>query len=92
MRAGAGSPQAERAAISKAVRYFEQRTFRATGIRDLPQSEFGASRIRGQMDCVDKSTNTHALLVYLAERKLLRFHKVGDRASRGFFSTGAIPI
>ncbi|WP_292600543.1 hypothetical protein [Mesorhizobium sp.] len=91
LRAGAGSPQAERAAISKAVRYFEQRILRATGIRDLPQSEFGASRIRGQMDCVDESTNTHALLVYLAERKLLRFHKVEDKASRGLFVDGRYP-
>lgn len=91
LRAGAGSPQAERSAISKAVRYFEQRIFRAIGIRDLPQSEFGASRIRGQMDCVDESTNTHALLVYLAERKLLRFHKVEDRASRGLFVDGRYP-
>lgn len=89
--AGAGSPQAERSAISKAVRYFELRIFRATGIRDLPQSEFGASRIRGQMDCVDESTNTHALLVYLAERKLLRFHKVENKASRGLFVDGRYP-
>ncbi|WP_246800657.1 hypothetical protein [Mesorhizobium amorphae] len=91
LRAGAGSAQAERSAISKAVRYFEQRILRATGVRDLPQSQFGASRIRGQMDCVDESTNTHALLVYLAERKLLRFHKVEDKASRGLFVDGRYP-
>jgi len=91
LRAGAGSAQAERSAISKAVRYFEQRILQATGVRDLPQSKFGASRIRGQMDCVDESTNTHALLVYLAERKLLRFHKVEDNASRGLFVDGRYP-
>ena len=91
LRAGAGSAQAERSAISKAVRYFEQRILQATGVRDLPQSKFGASRIRGQMDCVDESTNTHALLVYLAERKLLRFHKVENNASRGLFVDGRYP-
>jgi hypothetical protein len=91
MQAGAASPQAERAAISSAVQYFEQRSFQVIGVRDKPKAEFGASHIKGQMDCVDESTNTRALLLYLAERGLLKFHKVGRNVSRGMFLDGRYP-
>ena len=91
MRAGAGSPKAERAALKRAVQYFEQRSFQVIGVRDLPKADFGASHIKGQMDCVDESTNTRALLLYLAERGLLKFHKVGHNVSRGFFVDGRYP-
>jgi hypothetical protein len=91
MHAGAGSPKAERTAISRAVQYFEQRSFEIIGVRDKPKAEFGASHIRGQMDCVDESTNTRALLLYLAERGLLKFHKVGRNVSRGMFLDGRYP-
>ncbi|MCX7304748.1 MAG: hypothetical protein NTV73_10475 [Hyphomicrobiales bacterium] len=84
MSAGAGSPEAERAALSRAVRYYEERTFAATGFRDLPKTQIGKPE-RGQMDCIDESTNTRALLLYLAERGLLRHHKVEHNVSRGFF-------
>lgn len=91
MAAGASSPEAERAAISKAVQYFEERSFQATGVRDKPKAEFGAARIRGQMDCVDESTNTHTLLTYLAERGLLKHHRVGRNTSRGVLLDGRYP-
>ena len=90
MRAGAASPKAERAALSKAVSYFDRRANQATGFKDRPRTEFGKAE-RGQMDCVDESTNTRALLLYLAERGLLRFHKVGRNVSRGFFMDGRYP-
>ena len=91
MAAGKASPQAERAAVSRAVSYFEKRAQEVTGVRDQPRSEFGASRIRGQMDCVDESTNTDALLRYLQGKGLLRHHKVDARASRGFLLDGRYP-
>lgn len=84
MSAGAGSPEAERTALSRAVRYYEERTFAATGYRDLPKTQIGKPA-RGQMDCIDESTNTRALLLYLAERGLLKHHKVEHNVSRGFF-------
>ena len=43
------------------------------------------------MDCVDELTNTRALLLYLAEREMLKFHKVGRNVSRGFFVDGRYP-
>ena len=88
---GQKSSPEERSAIAQAVRYFEQRTLSATGIRDEPQSKFGASGVRGQMDCIDESTNTRTLLVYLADRKLLRHHTVAMNASRGFLVDGRYP-
>ncbi|MDQ2635101.1 MAG: hypothetical protein M3Y78_15390 [Pseudomonadota bacterium] len=90
MRAGAASPKAERAALSKAVSYFDRRANQATGFKDRPKTAFGKPE-RGQMDCVDESTNTRALLLYLAERGLLKFHKVGRNVSRGFFIDGRYP-
>ncbi len=84
MRAGAGSPKAERAALSRAVQYFEQRTRDATGFQDRPKTDIGKPE-RGQMDCIDESTNTRAFLLYLSGRGLLKFHKVGRNESRGFF-------
>ena len=90
MKAGAGSPKAERAALSKAVSYFDRRANQATGFQDRPKTELGKPE-RGQMDCVDESTNTRALLLYLAERGLLKFHKVQRNTSRGFFLDGRYP-
>jgi hypothetical protein len=88
LASGRGSAKAERKAISRAVRYFEDRAYSVIGIRDEPRSKFGASGIRGQMDCIDESTNTRALLLYLADRKLLAHHSVGRNSSRGLLIDG----
>ena len=80
LAAGKQSAQAERKAIARAVAYFEQRTFDVIGIRDEPRSKVGGSGVRGQMDCIDESTNTRSLLPYLADRKLLR-HQCGATAA-----------
>lgn len=90
MGAGAASPKAERAALARAVSYFDRRANQATGYKDRPRTEVGKPE-RGQMDCVDEATNTRALLLYLAERGLLKFHKVGRNVSRGFFLDGRYP-
>lgn len=87
----ATTPSAERAAISNAVRYFDRRGFQAIGVRDLPKGAFAGSRVRGQMDCVDESTNTRALLVYLVERGLLRHHALLRNDTRGMFIDGRYP-
>lgn len=90
MSAGQGSPKAERAALSRAVSYFDRRANQATGFKDRPRTQIGKPE-RGQMDCVDEATNTRALLLYLAERGLLKFHKVARNVSRGFFLDGRYP-
>ncbi|MEW9805278.1 hypothetical protein [Mesorhizobium marinum] len=91
MRAGARSPAAERAALKRAVQYFEERSAQVIGVRDNPKAAFGAARIKGQMDCIDESSNTTAFLHYLAGRGFLKFHKVGSKVSRGFFLDGRYP-
>lgn len=90
MRAGSASPKAERAALSRAVSYFDRRANQATGFKDMPKTQIGKPR-RGQMDCIDESTNTRALLLYLSERGMLKFHKVGRNVSRGYFLDGRYP-
>jgi hypothetical protein len=91
MAAGRTSPSAERAAISSAVRYFENRARQTTGVVDQRKSEFGAARVRGQMDCIDESTNTRTLLKHLEKRGLLKHHDVAMNASRGFLVDGRYP-
>jgi hypothetical protein len=87
---GAESPADERAAIARADQYFEERAYSVTGIRDRPRAEVTGQE-KGQMDCVDESTNTNTLLVYLAERGLLKYHKVARKETRGFFIDGRYP-
>ncbi|MER2634481.1 MAG: hypothetical protein ABTQ30_11550 [Rhizobiaceae bacterium] len=88
---GKASPAAERAAISDAVRYYEGRIQQVTGVRDEARGQFGGGRVRGQMDCIDESTNTRALLLYLQERRMLRHHTVRSNISRGFLLDGRYP-
>ena len=84
MAAGSGSARAERAALSRAVVYYEGRAGQATGFKDRAKTQVGKPE-RGQMDCVDEATNTRNLLLYLKERGLIRFHKVERNVSRGYF-------
>ena len=88
MRQGAATPEAERAAISRAVQHFETRAFQAIGIRDRAKSTLLDSGEKGQMDCIDESTNTRSLLLYLAHLGLLKHHQVGANVSRGFLLDG----
>jgi hypothetical protein len=91
MAAGATSAKAERAAVSRAVRYYEDRAAGVIGVRDEPKSNAGQYHRRGQMDCVDESTNTRSLLLYLERRRLLRHHTVDRNVTRGFLIDGRYP-
>ncbi|MCT7375348.1 hypothetical protein [Chelativorans salis] len=85
MRGGHGSAAEEQAAIAKAVQYFEELVTKTIGVADKPKGEIGGARVKGQMDCIDESTNTRVLLDLLDRLKLLRHHRVEGNASRGFF-------
>ncbi|MBS3649625.1 hypothetical protein KEU06_13505 [Pseudaminobacter sp. 19-2017] len=91
MRIGASSAKAERRAISRAVQYYERKATRAIGVKDRPKGDLGGSHERGQMDCVDESTNTTSLLKLLETRGLLKHHTVERKTSRGFFADGRYP-
>ncbi len=89
--AGSKSAGAERAAIGRAIAYFEQRSIQAIGVKDEPKSDLTQSGLMGQMDCIDESTNSRSLLRYLESRGLLKFHSVLGNVSRGFFADGRYP-
>jgi len=91
MSGGRASPAAERAAIRRAVQIFEQRSKAVIGVTDRPKMDFGKGREKGQMDCVDESTNTDHFLRYLQGAGLLRHHRVAQRDSRGSFLDGRYP-
>jgi hypothetical protein len=85
MRAGQNSATAERAAISRAVQYFERQVTKTIGVADRAKAAIGDARTLGQMDCIDESTNTRRLLDLLAAMGALRHHVVERNASRGIF-------
>lgn len=91
MAAGAESPAAEREAIAKATMLYEDRAASAIGVRDKAKSSFGKSGQKGQMDCIDESTNTRSLLRFLAENGWLKHHDVLMNVSRGAFIDGRYP-
>ncbi|KXF77275.1 hypothetical protein ATN84_07695 [Paramesorhizobium deserti] len=91
MAQGQQSAEAERAAVRRAVAIFEERSTAAIGIRDKPRMEFGRARIKGQMDCIDESTNTDHFLKFLQTKGWLKHHRVARRTSRGFFIDGRYP-
>ncbi len=91
MASGNTSAEAERAAVRRAVQVFERRSTEVIGVADRPKMEFGKGRERGQMDCIDESTNTDHFLRYLQDEGLLRFHTVARRDSRGSFIDGRYP-
>ena len=88
---GSASPAAEREAVRRADSYYENRAATYIGVRDKAKSDFTQSREKGQMDCIDESTNTHSLLLFLEENGLLKFHKVEHNVSRGIFVDGRYP-
>ena len=91
MAGGKGSAKAERQAIASAVSYFETRAGQAIGVRDRAKSSLAQSGRMGQMDCIDESTNTRTLLLYLQGRGFIRHHRVESNVSRGVFVDGRYP-
>jgi len=83
----AGTPAEERERIRAAIALMEKLVGDATGTwRDKGGTfNFAAS---GQMDCIDESTNTSLYLTMFYRYGLLRHHRVGDRATRGWFVFG----
>lgn len=77
--------------MGRAIAYFEQRSTQKIGIKDEPKSDITQSGRMGQMDCIDESTNSRTVLLYLQSRGLLKHHSVLGNVSRGFFADGRYP-
>lgn len=91
LRQGAKSAADERKALRQAVALFEERSTITIGVRDKPRMQFGKARIKGQMDCVDESTNTDNFLRYLHSLGWLKYHQPARKTTRGSFIDGRYP-
>ncbi|MFD1694408.1 hypothetical protein [Roseibium aestuarii] len=89
---GRKSPEAERRAVAEAVAWQERRVASTVGSAgDVGGFDMHNGGVRGQMDCLDESTNTNSLLVVAEAHGLLRHHKVASPVARGFFLDGRYP-
>ncbi|WP_457090726.1 hypothetical protein [Microvirga sp. P5_D2] len=92
LRAGSGSPEAERQALAQVVGTYTAYVSASLGGRpDIPGSPPQMSNVHGQMDCLDETANTLSLLLVLQDQGLLTYHRVDQPESRGFFFDGRYP-
>ena len=76
------SPVQERLVIARAIAETERLVGSMTDTSQDKGGNIDGIGFPGQMDCIDESTNTSAYLHAFAERGLLRWHSVGERAYR----------
>lgn len=80
---------AERRRVAEAIARFERLVGRlADTSNDKGGNLSGMFSDGHQMDCIDESTNTTTYLKMLYDGRLLRWHSVEDRSTRGFFILG----
>ena len=92
MAAGKASPEAERAALSKAVVWFDKRSGPIVGTdRDIGGLDMQNARVVGQQDCIDEATTTAGFLVLLDKNGLLTHYRPGNTVARGFLFDGRYP-
>ena len=88
MAKGAASPEAERAALRDAIAMMERIARRELRFRPDVRLSWQRHRgKRGQMDCIDESTNTREYLTWMAANGLLKHHTV----LRSIAERGLIP-
>ncbi len=82
----AKSAKAERQAVKKLVGWKEKIAERKFSFPKDEKLSYQRNRgIRGQMDCIDESSNSLAFLEFLYKQKLLKFHRPKGTLTRGFF-------
>ncbi len=92
MKGSQTDPALERSAIGELVAWKERLAQQRLRMRaDTKLSYQRDSGIRGQMDCVDESSNTLAFVKFLSNENLLRHHKPKKIAERGFLFDGRYP-
>jgi hypothetical protein len=85
----AATPEEERAQIAQAIGKFETIVGVLAGTSgDLGENSISGLDLSGQMDCIDESTNTTTYLRILVKAGFLRWHRVEDRVTRGWFLFG----
>ncbi len=83
---GDSSPIHERELISNAIAILENIVGERTGTANDKGENFIGLGKKGQMDCVDESTNTTVYLTMLQNDGLLKWHVVDHRISRGILT------
>jgi len=84
LAAGRASAAAERAAVQKAVIWFDRRMGPIIGTdKRVAKADIRAFDDKHNFDCWDTTRNTMSLLLVLQEWGLLKFHVVGDPRYRG---------
>lgn len=78
----------ERERIATAIARLETVVGAITGTSDDRAENQLGKDWANQMDCIDESTNTTTYLRMLARAGLLRWHRVEDRVTRGWFLFG----
>jgi hypothetical protein len=84
LSSGHGSAAAERAAVQKAVIWFDRRMGPVIGTnKRVAKADIRALDDKHNYDCWDTTRNTTSLLLVLQQWGLLKFHLVGDPHYRG---------
>jgi hypothetical protein len=84
LTAGRASAAAERAAVQKAVIWFDRRMGPVIGTnKRVAKADFRYFDDKHNFDCWDTTRNTTSLLLVLQEWGLLKYHVVGDPHYRG---------
>lgn len=84
MAAGRANAAAERAAVQKAVIWFDRRMGPILGTnKRVAKADFRFRDDAHNYDCWDTTRNTTSLLLVLQQWGLLKFHSVGDPKYRG---------
>jgi hypothetical protein len=84
MASGRASAAAERAAVQKAVVWFDRRMGPIIGTnKRIARADFRYFDDKHNFDCWDTTRNTTSLLLVMQEWGLFKYHKVGDPHYRG---------
>ena len=84
LAAGRASAAAERAAVQKAVIWFDRRMGPVIGTdKRVAKADFRYLDDKHNYDCWDTTRNTTSLLLVLQQWGLLKYHVVGDPHYRG---------
>ncbi|MGY4257305.1 hypothetical protein ACVI1L_004373 [Bradyrhizobium sp. USDA 4516] len=85
MATGRANAAAERAAVQKAVIWFDRRMGPILGTdKRVAKADFRANDDKHNYDCWDTTRNTTSLMLVMQAWNLFRFHDVGDPHYRGF--------
>jgi len=85
----AKTAELERQQIARAIALMEPLVGPLTGtLNDKGYNLAGLSTSGRQMDCIDESTNTTTYLTMLSQANKLKWHRVEDPVTRGFFIFG----